>query len=109
MVWCSRSARDQETLGQRCGSAGAPERNRMGREIPIPPRSGSSKYDYSALLGDCGSSPALSPSASQYATMGVGQTQFNEALYHVLPSPDSSSKYDRWTSSSDKLPEALHH
>lgn len=40
---------------------------------------------------------------------GLSLIQFREALRHVLASQDPASEYDRWTSSCDSLPEALHH
>jgi hypothetical protein len=40
---------------------------------------------------------------------GLSPVQFREALHHVLASHDPASEYDRWTSSCDSLPEALHH
>jgi hypothetical protein len=40
---------------------------------------------------------------------GLSQVQFREALRHILSSHDPASDYDRWTSSCDSLPEALHH
>lgn len=40
---------------------------------------------------------------------GLDQVQFSEGLRHILSSHDPSSEYDRWTSSCDTLPEALHH
>ena len=40
---------------------------------------------------------------------GLSPIQFREALRHVLASHDPASEYDRWTSSCDSLPEALHH
>jgi hypothetical protein len=40
---------------------------------------------------------------------GLSLVQFREALRHILASHDPASEYDRWTSSCDSLPEALHH
>jgi hypothetical protein len=40
---------------------------------------------------------------------GLSPVQFREALRHILTSHDPASEYDRWTSSCDSLPEALHH
>jgi hypothetical protein len=40
---------------------------------------------------------------------GLNQIQFCEALRLILASHDPASEYDRWTSSCDSLPEALHH
>ncbi|KAH8590942.1 hypothetical protein B0O99DRAFT_690999 [Bisporella sp. PMI_857] len=40
---------------------------------------------------------------------GLNPSQFREGLQHVLKSDDPASEYDRWTYSSDTLPEALHH
>ncbi|CBX97993.1 hypothetical protein LEMA_P094020.1 [Plenodomus lingam JN3] len=40
---------------------------------------------------------------------GLSRVQFREALRHILASHDPASEYDRWTSSCDSLPEALHH
>jgi hypothetical protein len=40
---------------------------------------------------------------------GLNLSQFREALRHVLASHDPASEYDRWTSSCDSLPEALHY
>jgi hypothetical protein len=40
---------------------------------------------------------------------GLSIDQFREALRHILASHDPASEYDRWTSSCDSLPEALHH
>jgi len=40
---------------------------------------------------------------------GLSPVQFREALRHILVSHDPASEYDRWTSSCDSLPEALHH
>lgn len=40
---------------------------------------------------------------------GLNFTQFCEGLRHVLSSNDPPTEYDRWTSGSDTLPEALHH
>jgi hypothetical protein len=40
---------------------------------------------------------------------GLNQAQFSEGLRHILSSHDPSSEYDRWISSCDSLPEALHH
>jgi len=40
---------------------------------------------------------------------GLSPVQFREALRHILASHDPASEYDRWTSSCDSLPEALHH
>ncbi|KAH6355539.1 hypothetical protein HBI34_227520 [Parastagonospora nodorum] len=40
---------------------------------------------------------------------GLSAVQFRDALRHILASHDPASEYDRWTSSCDSLPEALHH
>ncbi|KAL5325012.1 hypothetical protein ACEPPN_006134 [Leptodophora sp. 'Broadleaf-Isolate-01'] len=40
---------------------------------------------------------------------GLNLSQFREGLQHVLKSDDPTAEYDRWTSGSDTLPEALHH
>jgi hypothetical protein len=40
---------------------------------------------------------------------GLNLSQFREGLQHVLKSDDPATEYDRWTSSADTLPEALHH
>ncbi len=40
---------------------------------------------------------------------GLTPSQFREGLQHVLKSDDPAAEYDRWTSGSDALPEALRH
>jgi hypothetical protein len=40
---------------------------------------------------------------------GLNYTQFCEGLQRILKSHDPPTEYDKWTSASDTLPEALHH
>ena len=40
---------------------------------------------------------------------GLNLSQFSEDLHHVLRSDDPAAEYDKWTCTSNTMPEALHH